>query len=71
MSDLTKAFDTVNHELFLNSLWHCPICETAHRLLSSYLTNRLYYVDLHKFNFSLQRIKYEVLQGSTLAPRLI
>ena len=70
MVDLTKAFDTVNHELLLNKLEQYRIRETAHSLLSSYLTNRMQYIDLNKFNSSFQRIKYGVSQGSTPSPLL-
>ena len=45
MLDLTKAFDTENHELLLNKLWHHRTRGTAHKLLSSYLTNRMQHVD--------------------------
>ena len=51
MLDLTKSFDTVNHELLLNKLWHYGIHGTARKLLSSYLTNRMQYVDLNIFNW--------------------
>ena len=71
MLDVTKAFDTVNHELLLNKLWHYGIRGNAHWLLSPYLTNRMQYVDLNNFNFSLQRIEYGASQGSTLGQLLL
>ena len=54
MLDLIKAFDTVIRELLLNILWHYGIRGTAHKLLSSYLMNRMQYVDLNKFDSSFQ-----------------
>ena len=59
---LSKAFDPVNHELPLNKLCHYGIRETDGRLLSSYITNRIRYVDLNKFISPFQQIEYGVPQ---------
>ena len=36
---LSAAFDTVDHDVLLADLFSCGICEDAHSLLKSYLTN--------------------------------
>ena len=42
--DLSKAFDTVNHEIFLQKISMYGIQDIALKWLSDYLTNRSQYV---------------------------
>ena len=68
--DLQKAFDTVDHEILMQKLWHYGIRGTAHEWLKSFLTKRKQYVCLNGFKSQCGEIKCGVPQGSTLGPLL-
>ena len=68
--DLSKAFDTVNHEILLEKLKRYGFRNNALKWLESYLLNRKQYVH-YKDRKSRQRlISYGVPQGSILGPLL-
>ena len=68
--DLSKAFDTIDHEILLYKLHHYGIRGNTHKLLSSYLTNRYQYINVLNINSDKLCIKYGVPQGSVLGPLL-
>src|SRR3989442_1027811 len=68
--DLSKAFDTIDHVLLLNKLHSYGIRGVAYNLISSYLTNRLQYVELFDIKSQLSGITCGVPQGSILGPML-
>ena len=68
--DLSKAFDTVNHEILLYKLDHYGIRGPALKLLKNYLTNRKQFVKIGQNKSELRLISCGVPQGSVLGPLL-
>jgi hypothetical protein len=78
--DLTKAFDTVRHDLLLKRLTNYGITGLAHNWIKSYLTNRkqktqISHYDantniIQTFTSSIKTVKHGVPQGSILGPLL-
>ena len=68
--DLSKAFDTLNFDILLKKLEHYGINESAKRLIHSYLTDRLQYVEFNSYKSTYLPISTGVPQGSVLGPLL-
>ncbi len=68
--DLSKAFDTINHQTLLNKLEHYGIRGPALSWFTSYLTNRRQYVNFNGVNSKTGLIDCGVPQGSVLGPLL-
>ena len=68
--DLSKAFDTLDHQILLEKLQYYGIQGTHLKWFESYLTNRKQYVSLNNVTSSQQLIKTGVPQGSVLGPLL-
>ena len=68
--DLSKAFDTVNHELLLNDIAELPLNSNLKRFLFSYLRGRSTYVEFRGKKSRRKKMKQGVPQGGVLSPLL-
>ena len=69
--DLSKAFDTIKHEILLSKLYKYGIRGKSYDVLKSYLTDRTLYVQNGQSqSHALKSHNYGVPQGSILGPLL-
>ena len=68
--DLSKAFDTLDHNILLDKLSYYGINGTAYKLMESYLTNRKQFVEIDDIKSDTLFLTTGVPQGSILGPLL-
>lgn len=68
--DLAKAFDTVDRNLLLQKLKYVGVQGSSWNWFKSYLTERYQVVSVLGHTSTPKKIKFGVLQGSTLGPLL-
>ncbi len=68
--DLSKAFDTLDHNILLNKLNYYGINGVLLKLMQSYLTDRKQYVDFNDTCSEILTLTTGVPQGSILGPLL-
>ena len=68
--DLSKAFDTLNHNILLSKLRYYGIDERVIKWFRSYLSDRSQYVEIDNVSSSIKSTNTGVPQGSILGPLL-
>ena len=68
--DLTKAFDTIDHEIILRKMSHLGVDQAAIKCFSSYLSGRTQRCNVSDKLSSVCTLIYGVPQGSILGPLL-
>ena len=68
--DLKKAFDTVDHSVLLNKLYHYGIRGIINDWFSSYLSGRTQAIEVNSCISRKQMVPYGVSQGSVLGALL-
>ena len=68
--DLKKAFDTVDHGILIEKLYHYGIRGMANKWICSYLMNIYQYVNINGTNSDYMNVLCGVPQGSILGPIL-
>ena len=64
--DLSKAFDSIHHDILLSKLYNYGFRGPVHHLLKSYLTNRSQYVQIGSCRSELKQVICGVPQGSVV-----
>ena len=70
LMDLSKAFDTINHELLIAKLHAYGFSKDALHIIHSYLSNRWQRTKIADFYSSWAELLQGVPQGSVLGPLL-
>ena len=69
--DLSKAFDTINHELLIAKLHAYGFSKEALALIASYLSDRWQHVKINDTFTTWSSSEQDVPQGSVLGPVLL
>ena len=68
--DITKAFDSINHDILITKLENYGFCGHSSVFLKRYLSGRTQFTSLQSCTSDMRTISYGVPQGSILGPPL-
>ena len=68
--DMSKAFDTIDHNILMQKLYHIGIRGVPHKWIENYLSNRKQYVTINSTDSNMLNVVCGVPQGSILGPLL-
>ena len=68
--DVQKAFETVDHDIFMQKMKHYSIREVTNNNFLSYLQNQLQYFSINGFDSNLEHVQCNVPKGSVLGQLL-
>ncbi len=68
--DLSKAFDTLNHQIIIDELKYYGLDGLSLKLMENYLSNRKKYVEIDDSKSDMLHLTTGVPQGSILGPLL-
>lgn len=66
--DVSKAFDTIPHNILIGKMYRYGIRGKAGDLIKSYLSNRMQCVSIGEIKSTIMNISYGTPQGSTVGP---
>ena len=66
--DVTKAFDSIKHDILITKLENYGFCGHSSVFLRSYLSGRTQFTSLRNCTSDVRTISYGVPQGSILVP---
>ena len=68
---LKKAFDTVNHKILLDKMYHYSIRGIVYKWFSSYLYKRTQYTSISNHYSNIATVTCGFPQGSVLGPTVV
>ena len=68
--DLSKAFDTVDHEILIDDITKLPLDPVLQRFICAYLRGRQTFVEFRGSRSKYRKVKQGVPQGGVLSPTL-
>ena len=68
--DLSKAFDSLRHDILLDKLTYYGVTHPAKKQIESYLSNRKQFVQVGNIKSTMKQVSNGVPQGSIVGPLL-